>query len=144
MVNSTTERRIQKNFADVYEGSDLYGYESVPCGLRQLEASACAWAVLIELALTAEYAKAAHLMLLMRASRTLVEPQCRRTDALISELSVPPEGSQPLSFPTRYSRNWVRSCEYERTMLAAYLSCCMRIDLYTWASSSTAVLRANF
>ena len=37
--------------------------------------------------------------------------RCRRTDALVEELSVPPDGSEPLFFPTRYPRNYVRPAQ---------------------------------
>ena len=32
---------------------------------------------------------------------------CRQTQALIEELKTPPEGSEPLSFPSKYSRGYM-------------------------------------
>jgi hypothetical protein len=40
---------------------------------------------------------------------SLYPGHCRRTNALVEELSVPPPGSQPLHFSSRYPRNFVRS-----------------------------------
>ena len=32
---------------------------------------------------------------------------CRQTQSLIEELKTPPEGSEPLSFPSKYSRGYM-------------------------------------
>lgn len=48
---------------------------------------------------------------------------CRRTNALVEELSVPPPDSQPLHFSSRYPRNFVRfSCLPVPLLMTS--SCC--------------------
>ncbi len=104
ITNQSQERRLAINFADEYERSELYRCPPPPpLNTRAGRSDSTNAGTRLRRNGSATQAHRQHGM--QRAPlRAVVR---RRTEVLVEELSVAPEGVAPLSFPTRYSRNFM-------------------------------------